>query len=139
MSIPAPFQKNGAFFIQSMMKGVTMLTTNAIIIYITTKDAGEARTLGRKLVTERLVACANILDGMQSLYHWEGKLCEDREAVLICKTRQSLLDEIVNRVKKLHTYTCPCIVAYPIAGGSPEYLAWIEQETKRPEHQEPES
>lgn len=100
-----------------------------ILVYITTKDKQQARLIGKTLVEERLAACVNIIDGMQSIYWWEGAINEDNEAILIVKTRNSLLEKLTDRVKSLHTYTCPCIVAIPISGGNTDYLGWIKETT----------
>ena len=100
-----------------------------LFVYITAKDVQQARTIGRALVEERLAACVNIFDGMQSIYWREGNIDEDSEAVLIAKTRQSLLDALTRRVKELHSYSCPCIVALPVAGGRGDFLEWIQCET----------
>jgi periplasmic divalent cation tolerance protein len=99
---------------------------DSILVYITAKDKDQAKTIGRKLVEEKLAACVNIIDGMESIYWWEEKVCEDRETVLIVKTRESLLDKLTARVKSLHSYECPCVVALRIAGGNEDYLRWIE-------------
>jgi periplasmic divalent cation tolerance protein len=101
----------------------------AILTYITTKDKQQARLIGKTLVEERLAACVNIIDGMQSIYWWEGAISEDNEAILIAKTRNSLLEKLTDRVKSLHTYTCPCIIAIPISGGNRDYLGWIKETT----------
>lgn len=105
-----------------------------LFIYITAKDKKQARDIGKTLVTEKLVACVNIIGGVNSLYFWEGKLCDDTEAVLIAKTVDANLEKIVTRVKRLHTYKVPCIVALPIAGGNEDFLRWIKNEVgaKRP-------
>ncbi len=99
------------------------------MIYVTAPDREAALTLARALVGERLVACANVLDGATSVYWWEGKVCEGPEAVLICKTRAGLVDKVIARVRELHSYACPCVVALPIAAGNPAYLDWIRAET----------
>ena len=104
---------------------------DTVFIYITARDRKQARTIGRALVTERLAACVNIIDGMNSLYFWENRLCDDNETVLIAKTRDSLVDALVRRVKALHTYSVPCIVALPIIGGNRDFIAWIKKETSR--------
>ena len=103
--------------------------TDAIAVYVTTSDSTEARAIGKQVVKEHLAACANIYDGIGSIYHWEGKLCEESESTLLLKTRQELLEQLTARVRELHSYTCPCIVAFPIVGGNAEYLAWIDRET----------
>jgi len=101
----------------------------AAVVYITASNREQALAIGRTLVTERLVACANILDGMTSIYRWDGQLNEDRETVLIAKTRQELTERVVGRVRELHSYECPCVVCWPITAANPEYLAWIGRET----------
>ena len=82
------------------------------------------------MVDERLAACANGLDGMTSLYWWQGVLEQASEAVLILKTRAELVERLTMRVRELHSYDCPCVVALPIAAGNPDYLAWIAGETE---------
>jgi periplasmic divalent cation tolerance protein len=104
---------------------------DARLIYITTDSADEAQRIGRALVEERLAACVNILDGMKSLYWWEGEVSEGDETVLIAKTRSSLVDALTERVKALHSYSCPCVISVPLEGGNPDYLAWIARETAR--------
>lgn len=98
-------------------------------IYITAPDREAALALARTLVGERLVACANLLDGVTSVFWWDGKLCEESEAVLVCKTRGDLVDKVIARVRELHSYACPCVVALPIEAGNPAYLDWIRTET----------
>ena len=100
-----------------------------LFVYITAKDRQQARAIGKTIVTEKLAACVNIIDGMNSIYFWEGKLCDDTEAVLIAKTRDTMLDRLTKRVKELHSYSVPCIVALPIVGGNREYLGWLRNET----------
>ncbi len=99
-------------------------------IYITTKDRDQARVIGRALVEERLAACVNIIDGMNSLYWWHDAIQDDREAIVIAKTRAELVPKLTDRVRALHSYQVPCIVALPILSGNPDFLKWIEQETK---------
>jgi periplasmic divalent cation tolerance protein len=105
---------------------------NLLFIYITTKDRREARRIGKALVTEKLAACVNIVDGMNSLYFWEGKFCDERETILIAKTRKVLLPCLTARVKQLHSYRVPCIAALPIIGGNRDFLQWIAGETAAP-------
>jgi len=100
-----------------------------IIVYITARDVKQARRIGKALLAERLAACANIFGGMNSLYFWEGRLRDDREAALIVKTRAALLSRLIKRVKALHSYSVPCIVSWPVAGGSRDFLDWVEKET----------
>jgi periplasmic divalent cation tolerance protein len=99
------------------------------LLYMTAGSGEEARRIGAALVDERLVACVNVIDGMTSIYRWEGAVRIDSETVLIAKTRRDLVDDVATRVKALHSYTCPCIVAVPIVGGNPAFLEWIGRET----------
>jgi periplasmic divalent cation tolerance protein len=99
-------------------------------VYVTASSRDEALKIARHMVEERLAACANILPGITSVYWWEGKVQEEGEVSLILKTRRDLVDPLVARVKELHSYTCPCVVALPLSGGNPAFLDWIVKETK---------
>jgi len=99
------------------------------LVYMTTETAAEAERIGRVLVAERLAACVNIVDGMRSIYWWEGEVQESGETILIAKTRTSLVDRLTERVRELHAYDCPCIVSLAIDGGNPAFLDWIDAET----------
>jgi periplasmic divalent cation tolerance protein len=98
-------------------------------VYVTAPNREVALTLGRSVVGTHLAACANVLDGMASIYWWEGKLNEDAESVLILKTREDKLAELMQALKAQHPYDCPCIVALPIVAGNPDYLSWLQRET----------
>ena len=98
-------------------------------VYMTCGSLDEARKLGQVLLEKNLAACVNILDGMRSLYRWEGAVQEDQETALIAKTRHELMDELTETIKSNHSYECPCIIELPIDGGNPEFLQWIVSET----------
>jgi periplasmic divalent cation tolerance protein len=100
------------------------------MIYITTSSRDEALRIGRTVVADRLAACANVLPGVTSVYRWQGEVQEDGETALILKTRSDLVERLTARVKELHSYDCPCVVALPIAGGNPDFLQWIAEETR---------
>ncbi len=100
------------------------------ILYITAGSREEAVSVGRALVEERLAACANVLPRITSLFWWDGAVQEEGEFALFVKTRRDKVDDIVARVKALHSYDCPCVVALPIAGGNPDFLDWIVKETE---------
>ncbi len=100
-----------------------------MLLYITAGSAEEAASIARDLLDARLIACANIIDGATSLYRWEGKIAEESEAVMIAKTREDLVEKVIGRVRELHSYDCPCIVAVAIVAGNPAFLDWIENET----------
>jgi len=101
-----------------------------MFVYVTAGDAAEARRIGRTAVEERLAACANIVDAMASIYWWDGKLHEAAEAVLILKTTEGRLAALIERVKALHSYDCPCIEALAVTGGYPPFLDWVARETQ---------
>jgi periplasmic divalent cation tolerance protein len=98
------------------------------LVYITTSSEEESTIIGKKLVEERLAACANIVKEIKSFYWWQGNLEEDHESVLMVKTLTKHVEDIIKRVKELHSYENPCVVAFPIIGGSREYLEWLQSE-----------
>ena len=99
-----------------------------VAIVLTTFGVGQALTVGRVLVEERLAACVNVLPAMTSIYRWEGEVRQDSETVLILKTTEDRLDALTARVRALHSYDLPCVVALPIRGGNPAFLDWIAGE-----------
>lgn len=102
---------------------------SAVLVYMTASDKAEAQRIGRALVEERLAACANILDGMTSIYRWQDEVCEDSETVLIAKTTEAQATALTERVKALHSYDCPCVVTLPVSGGNHAFLDWIAAQT----------
>ena len=102
------------------------------LVYVTVADVDEAERIARTAVTERLAACANVMDGIHSFYRWEGEVCDGKEAVLILKTTAERRCALQKRIKQLHSYTCPCIVFLPITDGNPDFLKWIADETQAP-------
>ena len=88
------------------------------LLYVTCGSVEEARAIGRRVVEDHLAACANILEGMLSIYRWQGKLAEETECVLILKTRSSLVEAATARVCALHSYSVPCVLELPIAHGT---------------------
>ena len=99
-------------------------------VYVTCKDRDEARAVGRAVVGKRLAACANIVDGMESIYWWEGELEEARECIVLFKTTEVLVERLIETVKAEHSYDVPCVVVLPIVAGNNEYLQWLGAETQ---------
>jgi periplasmic divalent cation tolerance protein len=97
-------------------------------IYMTAGSIAEAQKIGKALVVSRLAACVNIWDNMQSIYRWEEKLQQDSEVVIIAKTTDARVPQLIDKVKSLHSYDCPCIVSLPVSGGYPPFLDWIQSE-----------
>ena len=100
-------------------------------VYMTAGSKAEARKIGNALVEARLAACVNILENMQSIYRWEDKIQQGAEVVLIAKTTDNLVSTLIDRVKSLHSYDCPCIVSLPILSGYPPFLDWVQTEVKK--------
>jgi periplasmic divalent cation tolerance protein len=100
-----------------------------LFVYVTVADAAEAERIGEAVVDARLAACANVLDGMRSIFRWQGSVQKGREAVLILKTRKDLFDDLRERIVALHSYELPCIVALPISTGHEPFLDWVAEET----------
>lgn len=98
------------------------------LIYMTVGSKEEARKIGKELVADRLAACVNILDNMNSFYRWDGKIQDDTEVVMIAKTTENRVADLIKKVTSLHSYDCPCIVNFPIAGGHQPFLDWIAEE-----------
>ena len=101
---------------------------SAVIVYITTDSTDEARRIGRRLLDTKLVACVNIIAGMHSMYWWEDRIAESKETILMAKSIDNNLELITQTVKDIHSYELPCVTAFPITGGSQEFIQWIESQ-----------
>ena len=102
----------------------------ANFIYVTAGSMNEAKKIGKALVSNRLAACVNIIDNMHSMYWWEEEIQNDNEVILIAKTMESLVPTLIDKVKSMHSYDCPCIVSLPILDGNKAFLEWIAEQTK---------
>jgi periplasmic divalent cation tolerance protein len=96
-----------------------------IVVLVTAKDKKEAEKIARGLLEAKLIACANIVEGVQSLFWWQGKIDSSKEVLLVLKTKKILFKKVSIKVKSLHSYQTPEIIALPIAAGSEDYLQWI--------------
>jgi periplasmic divalent cation tolerance protein len=108
---------------------MAMDSTEYIVVLVTCPP-DRAESLARSVVEERLVACVNILGGVRSIYTWQGKICDDGEALLVLKTRLPLFEQLRARVATLHPYDIPEIIALPILAGHPPYLQWLSDTTQ---------
>ena len=106
------------------------MTTDGVIVLITASSYDEAEKIAAALVNEHLAACVNIVPEVRSLFFWEGKTQDAREVLLICKGSLQLVEKLIIRVRELHSYTVPEIIAIPIVAGSREYLDWVEKTVK---------
>ena len=107
-----------------------MSTPNAVEVHITAPNREQAATMARALVNERLAACVNVVDGVQSVYRWQEKVEESAEVLCLVKTRPDLLDALTARVQALHPYDVPEILAFEVMDGSPTYLNWLQESTQ---------
>jgi periplasmic divalent cation tolerance protein len=100
-----------------------------IIILVTTSSEEEGRKIAQVLVEKRIAACVNIINDIESIYRWKGKISDEKEVLLLIKTRKKLYKSVEGEVRKLHSYEVPEIIALPIISGSKDYLYWIDSET----------
>jgi periplasmic divalent cation tolerance protein len=102
--------------------------TEIRLLYVTTKDNEQARRIAESLLDRQLIACANILPHMESIYRWNGKVQNDSESVLILKTTAARVSDTIEAVKELHTYEIPCVLSLAIESGSQGYLDWLREQ-----------
>jgi len=102
----------------------------AIVVYITAPNEDEAARIAKALVEERLAGCVNIVKGIRSIYSWEGKTQDDQEVLMITKTQRYLFGPLMDRVRELHSYTVPEVIALPVIEGSEDYLNWLKEVTE---------
>jgi len=103
--------------------------TQFVVVFITCGSEEEASKIAHALVDERLAACANMISPIRSIYRWQGKICDEREWLLVVKTRETRFQDLEKRVKSLHSYQVPEIISLPILAGSSSYLSWLEEST----------
>ena len=98
------------------------------VVMITCDKTGEARRIARRLVQARLAACASVYPKGESIYRWRGVVERAREHLVLAKARLDALPRLVEEVKRIHCYEVPEIAAFPLVGGSGEYLEWLTEE-----------
>ena len=104
--------------------------TDVVVILVTASSEEEAAAIGRALVAECLIACANVISGVRSIYRWEDGVSDETEWLLVLKTRRDRVGAVEARVRELHSYDVPEVIALPVIAGSSPYLAWIASETR---------
>lgn len=99
-------------------------------VVLITAPKGRGVEIARRIVEERLAACVNVVSGVTSIYWWEGKVNVDSEDLLVVKTTSEALERLIKRVREIHPYTVPEIIALDVAAGSDDYLKWVAEEVK---------
>ncbi len=103
---------------------------SALVVYVTAPAGNKAAAIARTLVRSRLAACVNIVRGVRSLYRWEGRLCDDREDLLVIKTTRAAFERLRAKVLSIHPYSCPEVIALPVLAGHRAYLDWVAKEVR---------
>ncbi|MGA9851967.1 MAG: divalent-cation tolerance protein CutA [Gammaproteobacteria bacterium] len=108
------------------------MNENQIVVFCTCPDQESAEHIGTTLVEESLAACANLLPGLTSIYRWQGAVRREPECLLLIKTTAACFEAMRIRVRALHPYEVPEIIALPISYGDPAYLNWLTENTRAP-------
>lgn len=103
---------------------------NQSVVFCTCPDSESAERLGRMLVEEHLAGCVNVVPGLTSIYMWQGSLRREPECLLLIKTSTDRFEDLQDRLRALHPYELPEIIALPISQGDPDYLAWLTENTR---------
>ncbi|MBI5026610.1 MAG: divalent-cation tolerance protein CutA [Nitrospirae bacterium] len=102
-----------------------------IVVFITAGSEEEAAKIARGLVDAHLAGCVNIVRNIRSIYRWQGKIEDEAEVLMVVKTQRHLFASLSKKVKELHSYTVPEIIAMPIVEGSEDYLKWLMEVTQK--------
>lgn len=103
-----------------------------VIVLMTASSADEAERIAKALVEARLVACCNIIPQIRSIYRWQGSIHDEAEVMMVAKTRQDRLPDLIAKVRSIHSYDVPEIIATPIVAGLDAYLSWIDESVQEP-------
>lgn len=101
-----------------------------VAVYVTVPTADVGRQVAAALIESKLAACVSMIPGVESMYWWEGKVETETELLLMIKSRASLVDALTTRVKEIHPYDTPEVIAVPITGGSDAYIKWLLDATR---------
>jgi periplasmic divalent cation tolerance protein len=119
------FLVNETLASSSVLVAVKPLENTYVIVMVTTPTKQKAEKIAQHLLEERLIACANIIGPVSSLFHWSGKIEKAEEYLTLMKSRNDLFEKLSEAVKALHSYEVPEILAFPIVEGSKDYLDWL--------------
>ena len=101
------------------------MSTGVAVVLVTAPDEEKAASMARTLVEEGLIACANLVPQVRSIYRWEGKVCDEEEVLMVLKTGAERFEALRARVLELHPAEVPELLRLEVADGSPAYLAWV--------------
>lgn len=102
-----------------------------LVVFATAATHEQAENIAQLLVTERLAACVTVVPEVRSCYRWQDQICKDQESLLIIKTRAALFARLSDRIRQVHSYEVPEILALPVTDGAPSYLQWLLDATRR--------
>jgi periplasmic divalent cation tolerance protein len=106
-----------------------MPSKEVMVVFITAPNEEEAAGIARSLVESKLAACVNIVKNIRSIYSWQGNIEDDSEVLMVVKTKKGLFNALSSRVRELHSYDVPEIIALPITDGSEDYIKWLLDST----------
>lgn len=107
------------------------MKSESIVVLVTCGSVEEAQKIAHVLVEEHLAACVNLVSPIRSIYRWEGKIWDEKEELLVIKTQKKRFQELEKKIKSLHSYAVPEIIALPIIEGSSTYLVWLSEMTEK--------
>ncbi|MBF0252907.1 MAG: divalent-cation tolerance protein CutA [Candidatus Omnitrophica bacterium] len=106
------------------------INNDLVLVYVTTPNMKEAKSIAKKIIDLKLAACCNIYENITSIYRWEGEVQEDNECSIFLKTKKDLFEELKENIIKMHSYDNPCVVMLPILEGSELFMKWVNNEVK---------
>ncbi|MBI3754496.1 MAG: divalent-cation tolerance protein CutA [Deltaproteobacteria bacterium] len=101
-----------------------------ILVLITASSLDEGEKIGSTLVEEGFAACCNIIPEVKSIFKWKGEICREKEVLLLVKSKASLFEDLKKKIKQLHSYEVPEIIAFPIEAGLQDYFKWMDEVLK---------
>jgi periplasmic divalent cation tolerance protein len=107
------------------------ITSNYIVVFCTVPDEYVAEKIANKVVQKKLAACCNIIPGLRSIYIWKNEIQDDKEMLLIIKTKKDIFTKLQKAITEIHPYSIPEIISISIENGSKNYLNWVEQNVKQ--------
>ena len=112
------------------LKQSAAVPSAAVLVLTAAGSEEDAVRIGKVLVEEKLAACVNVVPGVRSLFYWKGALCDEREWLLIVKSRGTLVNALKTRIRSLHPYEIPEVISVAIENGEDRYIAWILESTQ---------